>query len=124
MNLTWADEFFEAANSLRRPDEMRRLLATLPADSPQLYDLTFHAAFASRLFTILKREGTEVQGFERMQQSLADSVETIRTLLQSIESEREVDLGLSGTGATSSFGGLVEDLAKLKAWMLERTQSS
>ncbi|MBS1904080.1 MAG: hypothetical protein JSS75_10270 [Bacteroidetes bacterium] len=120
MNATEVTEFFAEAPRLRRPEELRRLLAALGDTEPtMLYDLTFHAAFASRLMAILKREGSAVQGFERMQQSLADSVQTIRTLLERAEGQFAIDLGL--TAAQPTFGGLVEDLATLKHWMLERS---
>lgn len=122
MKTSEVDEFFASVSGLRRPTELRRLLLALPADSSALYDLTFHAAFASRLFAILKREGSALQGYERMQQSLSDSVGLIRGLLESLEAEHRLELGLVATASEqSSFGGLVEDLSTVKAWMLERT---
>lgn len=120
---TEVDDFFTSTESLRYPEQLRRLVLALPKDSSDLYDLTFHAAFASRIFVILKREGAMIQGFERMQQSLSDSVSLIKGHLERLDKEHDLALGIVPTGsAQSTLGGLVEDLAAFKAWMLEHSQ--
>ncbi len=111
------ESFFLSAHHLRDPEKMRLLLASVPLGSPIVYDLTFHASFASKMFALLKREGENIQGFERMQQSLADSVQQVNKLLESAEREYSIDLGIHGTSA--ALAGFIEDLAELKAWMLE-----
>ena len=86
-----------------------------------LYDLTFHAAFAKRIFDIIRREGPHTQGFERMQQSFFESVEKIKVILMQFELENEVvTTGLTDTTpeARAKLSRFIEDLALLKNWLL------
>ena len=115
------ETFFSSARGLRDPEAMHLLLTRVPLGSSELYDLTFHAAFASKMFALIKREGSETQGFERMQQSLADSVQTVTRLLERAENEYSIDLGIHG-GNSAVLAAFIEDLAALKAWMLEHQQ--
>ncbi len=100
---------------------LRLLLEAVPADSPILYELTFHAAFAKRMFDIIKREGRSVQGFERMQQSFLESVEKIRGELVKANSlyNMDVTLYIAKTPETAShLTSLINDLALLKNWQM------
>ena len=67
------DNFFSGpvSKNLKEGELLRSIISPLPIDSPVLYDLTFHAAFAKRIFDIIRREGPHTQGFERMQQSFS-----------------------------------------------------
>ncbi len=117
MNQVATPAHFLSTHTLREPEAITLLLENVPLDATTLFDLCFQASFASRIFTIIKREGATTQGFERMQQSLADSVQTIMKLLRQIESEYHIDLGTSKTKVPSA---LIEDLSMLKQWMNAR----
>ena len=78
------------AKSLKERKLLHDVIFSLPQDSPILYDLTFHAAFAKRIFDIIRREGPHTLGFERMQQSFLESVEKIRAILKRLETENPV----------------------------------
>ena len=94
----------------------------LPPDSPILYDLTFHAAFAKRIFDIIKREGPHTQGFERMQQSFMESVEKIRGILLRSEIANTEDLIPPTSESRARLSRLIEDLALLKNWLVSHDQ--
>lgn len=104
----------------------RSLLADVPADSPIIFDLTFHGAFAKRMFDIIQREGPSVQGFERMQQSFLESVDKIRGVLADLQEKDVVN--------TSSFiekiqeasihlKNLIGDLALMKNWQMKSSDT-
>lgn len=116
-------DFFSspAAKSLKEKELLRTIILSLPPDSPILYDLTFHAAFAKRVFDIIRREGPHTQGFERMQQSFFDSVEKIRAILLRHQAENHVvttELTSSTHEAKAKLSGIIEDLALLKNWLV------
>src|SRR5215204_5972102 len=84
-----------------------------------LYTLTFHAAFAVKIFEVIRREGRGIQGFERMQQSLRESVEQVRSSLSSLPDECRLERFLGPSAdAQSALMRLVRDLARYKNWML------
>lgn len=114
MNQGATPEDFLSTHTIREPEAMKLLLENVPLDATMLFDLCFQASFASRIFTIIQREGSATQGIERMQQSLADSVQAIMKLLRQIESEYHIDLGTAKTKVPSA---LIEDLSMLKQWM-------
>src|SRR5689334_15067929 len=76
-----------AAKNVKERDLLYSIITSLQMDSPILYDLTFHAAFAKRIFDIIKREGPQTQGFQRMQQSFIESVEKIKEILMTYEKD-------------------------------------
>src|SRR6188768_2448682 len=82
--------FSELADKLNEPELIRDILTILPPDSEVLYELTFHASFAKKIFTVLRREGPSTQGYERMQQSFLESLEKIRLQLELIENDHEI----------------------------------
>jgi hypothetical protein len=117
------EDFFssDAAKNLKERKLLHDIILSLPPDSPMLYDLTFHAAFAKRIFDIIRREGPHTQGFERMQQSFFESVEKIKVILMQFELENEVvTTGLTDTTpeARAKLSRFIEDLALLKNWLL------
>ncbi len=114
MNQEAYPEHFLSTHNLREPETVSLLLAHVPMDATVLFDLCFQASFASRIFAIIQREGSAIQGYERMQQSLAESVQTIMRLLQQLESEYRLDLKLAKSKVPIA---LIEDLALLKQWM-------
>ncbi len=118
-------EFFsdDSSKNLKERELLHRIVTALPSDSSSLYDLTFHAAFAKRIFEIIRREGPHTQGFERMQQSFLESVEKIRGILIRIESENSIpttELTSSTSEARAMISRFIEDLAVLKNWLVSR----
>ena len=118
------EDFFTSpeANRLNDSTLLKNILSDISFDSPDLYDLTFHAAFAKRIFDIMKREGGNIQGAERMQQSFRDSVEKIRTILVPYEARNlsTTILNSSTPEARAMLSQLVGDLALLKSWLLRQ----
>ncbi|MEI8134909.1 MAG: hypothetical protein WCH46_07495 [bacterium] len=114
--------FFETdeAHLLKEAAFLRTLAETLPTESTMLYDLTFHATFAKRIFEIIKREGPQTQGFDRMQHSFTESVEKIRGILRNVQEANGLD-STEFTDATpqarARLTRLIEDLALLKNWL-------
>ena len=116
-------DFFSspAAKNLKERDLLHNIILSLPPDSPILYDLTFHAAFAKRIFEIIRREGPHTQGFERMQQSFLESVDKIKAILKSYEAESHVvipELTSPTPEASAKLSRFIEDLALLKNWLV------
>ena len=119
------EDFFSspAAKGLKEKQLLHHIILPLPPDSPLLYDLTFHAAFAKRIFDIIRREGPHTQGFERMQQSFFESVEKIREILMRYEAENHVvttPLTSPTPEAKATLSRVIEDLALLKNWLVSR----
>lgn len=117
------EDFFSgaASKSLKERELLRSIILPLAADSPILYDLTFHAAFAKRIFDIIRREGPHTQGFERMQQSFLESVEKIRAILTRYEAENHfetAELTSPTPEARAKLSRFIEDLALLKNWLV------
>ncbi|MEP7235006.1 MAG: hypothetical protein ABI778_06895 [Ignavibacteriota bacterium] len=121
-HITPGDFFSSSANALvKESDLLRRIIGAIPPDSAEFYDLTFHAAFAKRIFDIIKREGPHTLGFERMQQSFFESVEKIKGILQDLGSEHP-DLAAEFTPPTpeakAKLSRIIEDLALVKNWLV------
>ena len=109
----------ELAKKLNEPELMRDVLSTLPSDSDVLFELTFHASFAKKIFTVLRREGPSTQGYERMQQSFLESLEKIRLQLELIENDHEIPTSefLSNTQESNArLVRLIDDLTLYKDW--------
>jgi hypothetical protein len=103
------------ARRLQEPELVGAVLGSKLSES-ELFDLTFHARFASNLFTVMKREGSAVQGFERMQQSFRESVEKIRSLLVTALPEKSAMFGELTGEAFNRLIALIHDLALVKEW--------
>lgn len=118
----WADNFFSGPESkrLKNKELLEKLIGNIPEDSSDLYEITFHAAFARRIVDILLREGVNIQGAERMQQSFRDSVEKIRKILVPYEARNlfTSTLNSSTPEAKAMLSQLVSDLALLKNWLV------
>ena len=117
------EEFFSSpdAKNLKEKELTQNITAALPMDSSVLYDLTFHAAFAKRMFDIIRREGPYTMGFERMQQSFTESVEKIKRILAPYETENpNAQLTSSTPEARGRLSRLIEDLALLKNWLMSQ----
>lgn len=109
----------EISDKLNEPELIRDILFTLAADSDVLYELTFHASFAKKIFTILRREGPSTQGYERMQQSFLESLEKIRLQLEHIENDHGIPTSqfLSNTQESNArLVRLIDDLTIYKDW--------
>lgn len=118
-------QFFlsELAEKLNEPELMRDVISTLPSDSDVLYELTFHASFAKKIFTILRREGPSMQGYERMRQSFMESLEKIRLQLELIENDHEIPTSefLSNTQESNArLVRLIDDLTLYKDWYVHQ----
>jgi hypothetical protein len=114
-------DFFsrDEAKNLKEKDLLAEITGKIDPNSSQFFDLVFHAAFAKRIFDIIRREGPQVQGFERMQQSFTESVEKIKRILAPYETADSAGSLLSSTPeARSKLSRLIEDLALLKNWLL------
>lgn len=108
---------------LNEPELMGSLLAELDGDSPILYELTFHASFAKKIFAVLKREGPGAQGYERMQQSFLESLEKIRLQLELIENNHGISTSelLSQTKESNArLVRLIDDLTLYKEWHIHQ----
>ncbi len=91
-----------------------------------LFDITFYARFAQRTFAIMRREGKDAAGFERMQQSFREAVDKVRVILNDAST-----LGFENASAftavdVGSFSKLIEligDLSILKDWMISAEEA-
>lgn len=113
----------ELVDKLNEPELIRDILTTLPSDSNVLYELTFHASFAKKVFTVLQREGSRMQGYERMQQSFLESLEKIRLQLEHIENDHEIPTSefLSNTQESNArLVRLIDDLTLYKDWYVHQ----
>jgi hypothetical protein len=119
----------ELAARVKHPLPLRRLLEVAEKNPQVLFDLTFHARFANNLLAVMKREGKDVQGFERMQQSFRESVEKVRSILLDLgnsasagagfaDSTRYTELSQAGMQALMD---LISDLAVVKEWQVSQT---
>ena len=109
----------ELTDKLNEPELIRDILSVLPSDSDVLYELTFHASFAKKIFTVLRREGPSTQGYERMQQSFLESLEKIRLQLEHIENDHEIPTSefLSNSPESNTrLVRLIDDLTLYKDW--------
>ena len=78
------------AKKLEHPEVIRPVLEALERDPELLFHLLFHARFAVKTFDVMKREGKDSQGFERMQQSFMESVQEIESILAQLPLSPEV----------------------------------
>jgi hypothetical protein len=116
------DRFLESpgAKSLKEKKLLQAICSAAAGDSSAFYDLTFHAAFAKRMFDIIRREGPQTMGFERMQQTFTASVEKIREILIRFEVEdrmKTTELTAITPEAKARLSRIIEDLALLKNWL-------
>ncbi|MDP4229426.1 MAG: hypothetical protein Q8916_03360 [Bacteroidota bacterium] len=122
---SFIDDFFshDVSGNLKEPDLVRQVLAGLAPDSAMFYEITFHGAFAKRMFDVMRREGPNTIGFERMQQSFTESVQKVRTILEQMEAENLVKSeGLTSATpeARAKLSRFIEDLSLLKNWLTSR----
>jgi len=122
---SWVPAFFKSqeAKGLNDAQLLRSVAENTALDSSAFYDLTFHAAFAKRIFDVMKREGPNTLGFDRMQQSFSESVEKIRAILLRFESEYHFatsDLTSPTPEARARLSRFIEDLALLKNWLVRQ----
>jgi hypothetical protein len=117
----------DQARKLKDAEQIRSILQSIGAHSGLLFDLTFYGRFAEKIFVVMKREGKDTVGFDRMQQSFTEAVDKVRHVL--VESGK---LGFPNASRFTSldahsFGRLVAligDLAILKDWMLSAASES
>ena len=111
----------EEATRITESSALKQILALLKEEEALLFELTFYAAFAQRMMSLMKREGKDVEGFDRMQQSFKDVVERVRGGLAKLESAGFADAGLFLALDPASFARLlllIGDLATVKSWLL------
>ena len=123
-----ASGFFEStvADRVSSPEELRDLLLILEGESELLYDITFYARFAQRMFSVMQREGKDAEGFDRMQQSFQDAVGRVRDTVRSLET-RGFAAGARYTqvesGSFQALMLLIGDLSLVKDWMLDHSEA-
>ena len=116
----------ELQDSLSHPAPVRSLFQSLEADPSATYDILFYGAFTDKLLSIMRREGKDTDGFERMQQSFRETVEKVRNLV--------VLAGELGFSQAKSYSELSPDgmkkllehtheLAIVKQWSVRLTES-
>jgi hypothetical protein len=121
MNQLSTDQFWssEFAARVRHPAPLRALLDAFSGEPEKLYDLTFHASFAHKLYTVMRREGKDAQGFPRMQQSFSEAVQLTRDLIRESAakgfSQAIRYTELSPEGMTKLLE-MIGDLAIVKDW--------
>jgi hypothetical protein len=108
--------------SLEVPEALEQVAGA--ATDAELFTLTFHAAFTVKIFEVMKREGPAIQGFERMQQSLRDSVEQVRASLSVLPDSIAAPFLEQNAEGQSALMRLIRDLARYKNWMLERAEAA
>jgi hypothetical protein len=107
----------ELEGRLKRPNTVRALLASLENHEAATYELLFHAAFADRLFGVMRTAGPQADGFGRMQQTFTEAVEKVRSAIRTAESHgfseanRYTDLSAI---AMSNLLELLHDLSVVK----------
>ena len=122
------DEFWtlELHDSLSHPAPVRSLLESLTTDVAATYDLLFYGAFTDKLLTIMRREGKDTDGFDRMQQSFRETVERVRNLVA-----QAGELGFLQASAYTQLSPeamtklleLTHDLAIVKQWSVRLSNS-
>ena len=107
----------ELEGRMKRPETVRSLLSALEGDEATSYELLFHAAFADRLFGVMRTSGPQTDGFARMQQSFTEAVEKVRSAIRTAQShgfsEANRYIELSPQAMADLFE-LMHDLATLK----------
>lgn len=109
----------ERLKNLEEPEALRCIVDTV--SDGVLYDLTFHASFAVKVFEVMRREGPALQGFDRMQQSFQESVKQLRTLLSCVTDCALERYLAPASESQAALMRLIRDLATYKNWTLEPT---
>ena len=105
------------ASRLKSPTLVRELLASLEGDAGLTYDLLFHASFADKLLPVMQKAGSDSEGYSRMQQTYAEAVEKVRSMVAHAgeigfrDAPRFTDLSHT---AMVSLMELIHDLAMVK----------
>jgi hypothetical protein len=122
------DRFWSSASAedLAHPQPVRELLLALKNDDALTYDLLFYSAFAQKILGVMKREGSEAEGFARMQQSFSEAVQRVRDIVAASQPlgfhRSSVYTEMTQTGMQMLLA-LVADLAIVKEWAVRNTDS-
>lgn len=118
-------QFFKTARFTERmthPEPVRKLFLYLK--DPKLnYEVTFHASFAKKIWDLMRREGPDVAGFTRMQQSFMDAVQKVRVVVEKagdngfVHATRYTELTQNGM---QNMMTLIGDLAIVKQWQVDQ----
>jgi hypothetical protein len=117
-------QFFKTPRYTERmthPEPVRKLFFYL-RETKSIYEVTFHAAFAKKVWDLMRREGSDVPGFPRMQQSFMDAVQKVRALVEKagengyVHATRYTELSQNGM---QNMMTLVGDLAVVKEWQVD-----
>lgn len=116
-----------SAENLAHPQPVRELLLALNDDEALTYDVLFYASFVHKMLGVMKREGKDAQGFERMQQSFSEAVQRVRTIVEEAQKKGfqrgAVYTELSQNGMTMLLA-LISDLAIVKEWQTRQTETA
>ncbi|GEM_PF-2659123 len=67
---------------LKDPKTTSVLLDSLSGDTGLEHDLLFYATFADKTLRLMQREGSQTEGFSKLQQSFSEAVEKVRAIIQ------------------------------------------
>lgn len=118
-------QFFKAPRYTERmthPEPVRKLFLYL-RDPKANYDATFHASFAKKIWDLMRREGPDVAGFARMQQSFMEAVDKVRKIVDKagqngyVHAVRYTELTQNGM---QNMMTLINDLAIVKQWQVDQ----
>ena len=107
---------------LAHPDPVRKLFLNV-RDPKLIYELTFHSSFAKKIWDLMQREGSDVPGFPRMQQSFMEAVQRVRSMIETagnqgfVQAPRYTELTQNGM---QNMMSLIGDLAIVKQWQIDQ----
>ncbi len=112
--MLWQSEW---DSRLKHPAQTRQLLAALDDEPGLTFDLLFHASFADKLLPVMQKAGPDSDGYSRMQQTFAEAVKKVRTVVAHageigfLDAARYTELSHA---AMASLMELIHDLAIVK----------
>lgn len=123
------DSFWSStsAENLAHPQPVRELLLALNGEDALIFDLLFYASFANKALAVMKREGKDTQGFDRMQQSFSEAVQRVRAIVEQAQQKGfhrgAVYVEMTQNGM-SMLLTLIADLAIVKDWQARSTDGA
>ncbi|HEX5317164.1 MAG TPA: hypothetical protein VFX22_10985 [Candidatus Kapabacteria bacterium] len=99
-------------------DTATALLDALASEPAKRHDLLFYSTFAHKTFLLMQRTGPNAEGYAKLQQTFADAVSKVRSLIQEADQQH----GFKGAQALTEIShtgmakllDLMHDLAVIK----------